>query len=73
MIALSICLGILVVVAAIDPWFALVIDIFFRWLWMEIRILPMRIQLEWHLFWIKRSHRKYERMAKQILEDLTNE
>ena len=70
MIGLCIGLGILVVLAALDPWFALLLDIFLKWAWMELRILPMRIRLEWSLFWIKRSHRRYERMAQQILDQL---
>ena len=70
MIGLCIGLGILVVIAAFDPWFATLLNIFLRWMWIELRILPMRIRLEWSLFWIKRSHKRYERMAEQIRKEL---
>ena len=37
------------------------------------RSLPLRLKLEWELFWIKRNQKKYLDMARKIQQELTNE
>lgn len=38
-----------------------------------LRVLPLRIRLEWGIYQIKHSRDKYLRMAEQITKDLTDE
>ena len=54
----------------IDPWFALYVDVYTRYLALQIRVIPMRLRLEWDLFFIRRQRDKYLRMAEQIRKDL---
>ena len=54
----------------LDPWVALFFDLTLRYIYVQIRMIPMRIRLEWSLFWIRHSQRKYLRMAEQIRKDL---
>ena len=70
MIPLCLFLGLLIAWCIIDPWFALLLDIFLRWIALEVRFIPMRIRLEWQLFMIRVQRDKYLRMAEQIRKDL---
>ena len=36
-----------------------------------LRVLPLRIRLEWDLYWIRHSRDKYLKMAEQITKELT--
>ena len=38
-----------------------------------LRVLPLRIRLEWDLYWIRHSRDKYLKMAEQITKELTDE
>lgn len=55
--------------AAVDPWFALILDICVRMLGLEIRRFYMRVRLSYDIFIIKRSHKRYLRMADEILKE----
>ena len=38
-----------------------------------LRVLPLRLRLEWDIYWIRHSRDKYLKMAEQITKDLTDE
>ena len=55
---------------ALDPYALLWVHIIAQLAWVESARLLFKLKMEWDLFMIKFSGRKYRRMAKQILKEL---
>jgi hypothetical protein len=39
-------------------------------LWLEIRKVPMRLKLEWDIYFMKTDMKKYMRMAEELRKEL---
>lgn len=45
-------------------------DLQLKRLWLEARKAPMRIKLEWDIFFMKNDMKKYMRMAEELRKEL---
>jgi hypothetical protein len=66
-------LAVLALLAAYDPRFAVLLKLCLDSIALEFRRIPLKLKLEWELYWCKRSMRKYLRMAEEIRKDLAND
>jgi len=69
----SATLLILLFLVYIDPKSRMTAHIIVEQLFLDARRLPLRLRLEWDIFWIRRNKNRYLDMAKKIQKDLGNE
>ena len=69
MIATAILLFLLVLVY-LDPEARLTAHILVEQLFLDLRRIPLRLRLEWDIFWIMRNKNKYLKMAQEIRHEL---
>lgn len=55
--------------ALIDPWFRLIVQICYGLVEIFIRKLWLHCVLSFQIFWIKRSHDHYVKVANEILKE----
>ncbi|AGK86704.1 hypothetical protein S-CBP42_0054 [Synechococcus phage S-CBP42] len=67
--SITVTLAVLALLAAYDPWFALFLKICLDSIVLEVRKLPLKLKLEWEIYWCKRSMKKYLRMADEIIKE----
>jgi hypothetical protein len=45
-------------------------DLQLKRLWLEVRKVPMRLKLEWDIYFMKTDMKKYMRMAEELRKEL---
>lgn len=67
--SIIVTLAVLALLAAYDPWFALFLKICVDFIVLEAKRIPLKLKLEWEIYWCKRSMKKYLRMADEIIKE----
>lgn len=55
--------------ALIDPWFRLIVQVCYGLVEIFFRKLWLRCVLSYQIFWIKRQHDHYVKVANEILQE----
>lgn len=72
-ISIYISIGVLALIAYVDPWVRLVLYIAAETIYLNVRKLPLYLKLRWEIFWIMRSKNRYLKEAEKIMKELQGE